>query len=194
MSDPSAYPLEWPPGWPRTAAHGRSAWPKCPPLQACLRETQAQLRLLGATRVVLSSNVTLGNDRPSDPGVVAYATYDRLPIAIPCDRWNTVAGNVRAIGKTIEAMRGMERWGAKHMIRAMFQGFVALPAPVDWRTELGIQAGEALTFADIEARYRALAQERHPDRPGGSTERMAALNAAMDAARAYYAQAAGRSR
>lgn len=126
---PTAYPLAWPDGWPRHKGY-RERWPsqgRVTTLSAALKECQDELRRLGASNVVLSSNVTLGAENPSDPGVVAYCTYDGLQVAIPCDRWNTVAGNLRAIAKTIEAMRGMERWGAKHMIRAMFTGFTRSP-------------------------------------------------------------------
>ena len=37
--------------------------------------------------------------------------------------------NMRALGKTIEAMRGIERWGAHEVIDQMFEGFTALPPP-----------------------------------------------------------------
>ncbi|WP_160119676.1 J domain-containing protein [Rhodovarius lipocyclicus] len=180
MSTPTAYPLAWPAGWPRTQC--RQVWPgKNITLAAALTECQAELRRLGATNIVLSSNVTLGADRPADPGVVAYCTYDGMQVSIPCDRWVTVAGNLRAIAKTIEAMRGMERWGAKHMIKAMFQGFVALPAPKSWWEIIGAQA--TASMADIEAAYRQAARRAHPDTPTGSHAAMAELNAAMDQAR-----------
>ncbi len=187
MSTPSAYPLAWPPGWPRTVS--RQPWPRSPNLPAALAEAQKELRLLGARNVVLNSNVTLGAERPQDPGVVAYATYDGMQIAIPCDRWTTVAGNLRAIAKTIEAMRGMERWGAKHMIRAMIQGFTALPAPEDWRAVFGFRANETVTLQYVEDTYRSLARKHHPDIPGGSTREMERLNAAIAAARAHFASA-----
>lgn len=182
----NAYPLQWPPGWPRTQQ--REQWRGQVTLPSALADLQKEARLLGITSLVLSSNVTLGSERPADPGVVAYGFYDKAQVAIPCDRWATVAGNVRAIAKTIEAMRGMERWGAKQMIRAMFQGFTALPGATagqrDWRTVLGhdpasrpLQSREA-----IMARYRDLAAVRHPDKPGGSTEAMAELNVAKEQA------------
>lgn len=183
---PTAYPLAWPPGWPRTEPARREKWPGAGlALERALKECQDELRRLGATDVILSSDCTLGVANPRDPGVVAYATYQRMQIAIPCDRWNTVAGNLRAIAKTIEAMRGMERWGAKHMIRAMFQGFAALPAAGPgqrpWRVVL--ELNEAAKLHHAEASYRALAKAAHPDAPGGSHDRMAELNAAIEAAR-----------
>lgn len=181
----SAYPLQWPSGWPRTNATGRQSWPASPrpTVAGALRELGDELRRLGAKNIVLSSNVTLGNDRPDDPGVVAYATYEQQQIAIPCDRWNTVAGNLRAIAKTIEAMRGMERWGAKHMIRAMFQGFTAIrgPGPRPWREVLGLAEQAVVSPALVKQRMRELARVHHPD-VGGSEAHMAEINAAASSA------------
>jgi hypothetical protein len=136
---------------------------------------------MGGKNLVLSSNVTLGNENPKDPGVVAYFELRGQSIAIPCDRWDKVSTNVKAIGLTVQAMRGMERWGAKHMITAMFKGFTALPArsgPSAWEI-LGI-VPEA-TEAEIVDAWRYKAKDAHPD-CGGSHERMTALNEAKDIA------------
>jgi hypothetical protein len=178
MPDPTAYPLAWPPGWPRTEPMHRERWPNAVALAPALKELRDELRLLGTMHVVLSSNATLGAETPADPGVVAYCTYQGQQVAIPCDRWTTLPANVRAIAKTINAMRGMQRWGAKHMIRAMFQGFAALPAPADWRSLLGNPA----TLAAAEAAFRERAKTAHPD-AGGTHDRMAALTAAIAEAR-----------
>lgn len=182
-----AYPLAWPEGWPRTRPEHRERWAASNiTVAGALKELQDELRRLGVQSVVLSSNVTLGAERPEDPGVVAYGVYQKLPIAIPCDRWNTVAGNLRAIAKTIEAMRGMERWGAKHMIRAMFQGFTALPAATagqrHWREVLGVAPDNNPTRDVLEKMRNHMAKRYHPDMPGGSTEAMAAINVAFDQA------------
>lgn len=181
---PTAYPLQWPAGWPRTQY--RENWRGQVTLSAALGDLQREARLLGITSLVLSSNCSLGMTSAPDPGVVAYGIYEKQQVAIPCDRWTTVAGNVRAIAKTIEAMRGMERWGAKQMIRAMFQGFTALPGATagqrDWRTVFDLSVHSHINKDMIMARYRALAADRHPDKPGGSTEAMAELNIAKDQA------------
>lgn len=174
---PTAYPLQWPAGWPRTGGKESSRFKTT--LAGALKELQDEVRLLGGTGMVLSSNVTLGRERPADPGVVAYFFFEKQQVAVPCDRWHLVQDNVKAIALTINAMRGMERWGAKHMIRAMFQGFRALPAPEgDWRGLLG----NPRTVAEAEAAFRDRAKAAHPD-AGGSHERMAALTAAIAAAR-----------
>ena len=36
---------------------------------------------------------------------------------------------MQAIAKTIEALRGINRWGTGDMMEAAFKGFSALPAP-----------------------------------------------------------------
>jgi len=177
---PTAYPLQWPAGWPRTEPYKRERGAFRCTLAGALSNLHDQLRLLGAKGLVLSSNYTLGSSNPADPGVCAYFTHDGVSLAIPCDRWSRIEGNVQAVALTVEAMRGMNRWGAKHMIRAMFSGFKALPAPVNgaraWWAVLGCnrQAGK-LVIQDL---YRALAKERHPD-AGGTTESFQELNEAF---------------
>ncbi len=48
-----------------------------------------------------------------------------------------------------------------------------------WWQVLGVE--ETASPEAIDAAYRALAQRRHPDRPGGSHDLMADLNRARDA-------------
>jgi hypothetical protein len=156
-------------------------------LKTALNNLRRELKLLcgekTAATLVLSSNVTLGREAPSDPGVVAYFTWGGEQAAIPCDRWASVAHNVQAIALTIEAMRAIDRHGAKHMVKAMFRGFTALPAPtVDepWHEVLGVAPDAPQTA--IEAAYRLRARRAHPDQ-GGSDTAMARLNVAITAAR-----------
>lgn len=180
-----AYPLAWPTGWPRTSP--RQKGPYRTELTTALNNLRKELAGLCGTAaagtLVLSSNVTLGSNQPADPGVVAYLVWDKQQIAIPCDRWQTVAHNVQAIALTIEAMRAMERHGAKHMIKAMFQGFAAIrgPGAKPWREVLGITPDIRVTPELIRERRVALARKYHPD-SGGSAELMAEVNAAADQA------------
>lgn len=180
MSAIRAYPLQWPAGWPRSKnTEGSRFKTKLGPALSFLRR---EVELLGGKGLVLSSNVTLDVQNPKDKGVVAYFTRGETSIAIPCDRWSKVEDNIKAIGLTIEAMRGMDRWGAKDMITAMFKGFIAIEERTTrscWDT-LGVSP-EA-TEAQIMEAWRRLAQERHQDKPGGSHEAMIELNAAKDLA------------
>jgi hypothetical protein len=179
-----AYPLQWPKGWPKTEPNKREAGQQFKAtLAGALEGLRKEVTRLGCKNLVLSSNYTLGNERPKEPAVVAYFEYNGNPVAIPCDRWSKIEANVRAIALTIEAMRGMERWGAKHMITAMFSGFTALPertGPSCWDI-LGIKAEPLPTEQVIMAAYRTKAQAAHPDR-GGSQEAFVQLNQAKDIA------------
>lgn len=177
----TGYPLQWPPGFPRTRFRETGTFKT--QLPAALKNLGDQVRLLGGSGLVLSSNCSLGMTTPADPGVVAYFKWDGTEMAIPCDRWCTVAANVQAIALTLEAMRGMERWGAKEMIRSMFRGVKALPSSGrHWREVLEFANRDRLpTGAQIEESYRALAKVRHPD-TGGTEEAMAELNAARETA------------
>jgi hypothetical protein len=75
----------------------------------------------------------------------------------------------------------MERWGAKHMIRAMFTGFKALPAPRrPWQEVLKCATTDPRD--KIETSYKRLAKLAHPD-AGGSEAAMSELNVALDAAK-----------
>ena len=203
----TAYPLEWPQGWPRTAERDRKT-PKFNTRQWSERGTykvtkaltvaEARLRLseeldlLGGKLPVLSTNIELrldgqprsGKPEPHDPGAAAYFQTGGKPRVLACDRWNTVAGNIAAIAAHISALRSIDRWGVGSMDR-LFEGFMALPAPGSgphWREVLVYLPDSKPTRADLEARRRDLAREAHPDRPGGSAEQMATINAAFDEA------------
>ena len=192
MSELTAFPLCWPDGWPRTEVVRRESAPFKAELGRALAGLRDQVRLMGGKDLLLSSNCALGDERPRDCGVVAYFKWQETAMAIPCDRWNRVADNVRAIALTIEAMRGMERWGAKHMIKAMFTGFKRLPeraSGVPWWELLGVRHDAPMD--KIKLAYRERAKEFHPDR-GGDAGAMARLNEAFSLA-TEHAEANGRA-
>jgi hypothetical protein len=180
----TAYPLAWPPGFPRTKRPGKSQFRVT--LNGALNGVHDELRRLGAKHIVLSSNVTLGNHRPEDTGVACYFVRAGRQLCIPCDAWDKVEDNLRAIEKTINAQRGIERWGGKHLVDAAFDGYVALPPPgrsledATWRRVLGVDDGADL--GTVERAYRKLAIAHHPDQ-GGDPDQMARINAAIVVAR-----------
>ena len=181
-----AYPLQWPKDWPKTDPHRRKEAKFKQTLASALSNLKSECARIGGKNLVLSSNYTLGNERPTESGVVAYFTLEAQNIAIPCDRWRRVEHNVQAIALTIEAMRGMERWGAKHMITAMFTGFRALPAPgegtgIDPRKVLGLAPMLELTEDRITAAFRSQSKIYHPDVPGtGNADKWRELREAHD--------------
>ena len=133
VTSPLAYPLHWPTELPRSKSRGRS--PLKVSLSRAVADLQDSLRLFGADtgmpvrHVVISSNVTLGAARPSDPGVAVYFEWDGAQRCIAVDHFPKPEDNVRAIYYVLEARRQEMRYGGLHIVRAAFRGFSALPRP-----------------------------------------------------------------
>jgi hypothetical protein len=185
-----AFPLHWPVGRTRTAPGRREAAAFKVTLGSARDEVFAELTRLGARSVVLSSNLQLRQDgkpyanqaQPADPGVAVYFQHRNLAMCFACDRWTKVEHNLRAIQKTIEALRGIARWGTGDMLQAAFTGFAALPAPGaarEWWEVLGVPRDASAEV--IKAAHRRLASEHHPDK-GGDPKLMAEINVALESA------------
>lgn len=186
-----AYPLAWPGGWPRAQRKARSGFDTS--FAKARDDLMRELRLMGARYPLLSSNVPLRRDglpyasqkEPDDAGVAVYFMRQGKQMTFACDRWDRVKDNVRAIGKTIEALRGIERWGASDMMERAFSAFEALPAPdgvvtlTCWQI-LDLEPGAS--EMEIERAYRTKSKTAHPD-AGGSTEEWHQLRAAYDQAK-----------
>ncbi len=181
------FPLAWPESLPRWKG-ARQTGAFRTTLNGAIGNVRDSLRRFGSDSgrpikdadVVISSNVTLGSEKPEDPGVAVWFTWDGLSICIPVDRYASVAANLQAIHHVLEARRTELRHGTLALVRATFQGFAALPAPGSkrpWRAVLGFAAFDGVSAAEVEARFKKLAKTRHPD-AGGSDAAMAELNAA----------------
>ena len=193
MSNPrgtTAYPLQWPNGRPRTPQYQIRPSKFEPTSFAVARDNLlAELKRLGARNVVLSTNTELRQDglpysgrrQPDDCGVAVYFTdRKQRQMALACDRWKKIEDNLRAITKTIEALRGIERWGSGEMLDAAFTGFAALPPSPQskpWHEVLGVMP--KASFVEVNDAYRRESLRHHPDR-GGSTEAMTKVNAAYE--------------
>ena len=181
----AAYPLSWPATIPRSKARERSTFKAS--LTSALKNVETSLRLFAkdsgkaVTGIVISSNVTLGRERPEDPGVAIWFTWDGLQVCIPVDRYQTVEANLQAIHHIVEARRTEMRHGTLALVRATFMGFQALPPPSGghWSDVLGVP--RTATAEVIERALRDKAKAAHPDK-GGSAEAMQQINAARDAA------------
>lgn len=182
----TAYPLTWPTQFPRAKARDPGRFKAT--LAASLKNVQDSLRLFAADSgkrldgLVISSNVTLGVQRPADSGVAVWFTWDTMQLCIAVDRYASVEANLQAIHHIIEARRVELRHGTLALVRATFTGFRALPAPAgkSWWDVLSLPRDAKRS--DVEAAYRRLASTHHPDREGGSAEKMAELNVAREAA------------
>lgn len=182
-----AYPLHWPQGRQRTPTHRRAQSRFDVSADRARRELRAEAERHGR-QVVLSTNVELRRDgepyasrrAPEDTGVAVYFIRKGRPVCFACDQYQQVWENMRAISKTLEAMRGIERWGSAEMLDRAFTGFEALPSPEmvtpapnkAWWEILGVTPGA--TRQQINNAWK----QKCRDNGGASVE----LNNAKDAA------------
>jgi hypothetical protein len=183
----TAYPLHWPQGFPRTRLREKGTFRAT--LPAALAHVNESLRLFAADsgkkleNVVMSSNVTLGQARPADPGVAVWFTWDDLGLCIPIDRYMTVEANLQAVHHILEARRVEIRHGSLALVRASFAGFLALPAPTapgprPWWEVLGVASDappDVVTLAFRKERSKAYPRDGGG---GGDPQRFAELNEA----------------
>jgi hypothetical protein len=88
--------------------------------------------------------------------------------------------NLRVLYLACEAMRMNEKRGLGNVIADAYLQLEGAKQHVDPYEVLGVRSDAPMTV--IEAVYKALAKERHPD-AGGSTEAMTLLNEAMERVR-----------
>lgn len=211
------YPLQWPPNTPRTKSadrrrssfHTRIQRPgmpaehRPPSVYEAAKDLLAELGRLKASSVVITSLLPTRHDglpysdgRSEDPGIAVWCVYKGRERVFACDEWHTHAENLRAIAKSIEALRGLSRWGMADVAERAFAGFAALPpgvseeppAPIKrpWREVFSIGGAHAELssedlFAVVKARHRKLIAETHPD-AGGDAGLAAEVNTALDEA------------
>lgn len=189
------FPLQWPQGWGRTLPQDRETSRFVTGLARAVRECLRELDRLGAANVVITSDLpTRTNGHPygsaPDTGIAVWFVLKGQERVLACDRWLQPAENLHAIYLTVQALRGIERWGASDVVARAFQGFQALPAPADarrpWWAVLCIQRDvlelPMATLARARRAHRMLIRQLHPDKEGGSTPLAAEINAAMDEA------------
>lgn len=202
----SAYPLQWPAGWPRTRADamkiGKFGTQKKRPGQTWLstesitvaeatKRVLLELERMSVSRqdVVISTNLQLRRDglplsaqrKVQDVGAAVYwSSRGSEPRVMAIDQYTTVEDNLAAIAATLDAMRAIERHGGAQILDRAFTGFAALPAPMTkrhWRDVLSIGA-DIYDMTVVKYQYRRFAREVHPDR-GGSDTAMSELNVAL---------------
>jgi hypothetical protein len=172
-----AFPLQWPVGFPRATKKKPSQF-KCTIAQA--RDgIIKQIQMMKGSAVIISTNIPVKKDgllyasgKPvdNDHGVAVYFTWRNEQRVLACDQYNSIWENLRAIENSIEAMRGLERWGCSDILARTFSGFKALPEshPLTWYEYMGISKNSKLK--EITSRYREMSKLHHPDSPSGSHE------------------------
>lgn len=190
----TASPLCWPDGWKRTKRPERSRFGRYNSKVSISKATWFvldELRRMGIPdfNVIISTDLKLRQDglpysnqrEPEEQGVSVWWKDGGRQKVIALDKYDRIADNLYAIGKTIEAMRGIERWGSGEILERTFTGFTALPpAGRPWRQVLGYPEGNDLT--EVKRLYRKAMTVQHPDH-GGDPQLASEINAAWEQAR-----------
>lgn len=127
-----------------------------------------------------------GNLKPvdGDTGVAVYFTWDNDQYVLACDQYIYLQDNLRAIEKSIDALRGLKRWGASDILKRAFKGFKALGSGTDikkreWWEVLGVSSNAHPEVS--KGKYRELAKIYHPDvERTGDAERFKEINDAYN--------------
>lgn len=176
ITNQDAFPLAWPMQWKRTPVHQRQSAIFRTGFGKARDMLVNEVRKLGGRNLVISSNNNLRKDglpyanqrEPEDVGVAVYFDLFGKQQCVPCDKWTKVTDNLYAIALCIEALRGLERWGAKDMVQASFTGFAALP---DYTSANYIDYFEGvIDLEHLRERYKNLAKELHPDAGGNAND------------------------
>lgn len=194
MIDP--YPLLWPEEQPRTPANEREN-SSFKVLFAKARDGLVdEIERLGGQDLVITSNLLprktdglplAGQSEPRDPGVAIYFWRKGMLHQMACDRWTKVKDNIRALGLSIGAIRGLDRWGTSGIVEKTIQAFAYLPPAgqstivmAGWWDVLGVS--QEASFHEIQTAWRQLVHQHHPDK-GGELERLRKINEAFNQAR-----------
>ena len=177
----SSYPLHWPEAFPRNSRPASSRFDTT--LFQALENVQSELALLAKDSgkkledIVISSNYSLTETKPKEPGVAVWFHWDGEQVCIPVDRYDKVECNLQAIYHCIKADRTKLRHGGYNLVKAAYRGYAALPHSPQgsWSAVLGVP--DTATLDQIKLAYQRLRKQHHPDN-GGDTE---TFNAIQDA-------------
>jgi len=208
----TAYPLQWPTGWPRAhpmqmrrgkfgvrSYRNGSSYKSLNDITVseATRRILSELETMGidSQDVVISTSVKLrldglprsGEKEPDDSGAAVYwvtAAGDHRVMAI--DRYYTVADNLAAIAATLDAMRAIERHGGAQILDRAFTGFTALPAPGEsksWRDILDVpDHGDKDSQLARAKMHYRACASANHPDKGGDSARMAEINKAWEQA------------
>lgn len=215
----AAYPLHWP------VARGRIRPADVVSARTTVSLAVARDHLIkqldlteSVTNYIISSNAVLRKDglpagkqpKISDPGVAVWI-WNTNPlgwICISSDSFDSIAGNVRAIGLSLTEMRGFTarlNIGLPSLLQGLF--WVGIGGnerqqqppppqpepeptarsnrdPSDWRSILNLSI--IYTWDQVQTNYRKLRKELHPDKPTGSTAAFQDLQTAYEEAKKHF--------
>jgi hypothetical protein len=168
-----AFPLHWPEGFERSTVKRPSQFKVT--LAQARDGVLNELERLKGQNTIISSNIPLKKNGDmyatqmpvdGDHGVAVYFTWRGDPVVLACDAYPSIRENLRAVQKSIEAIRGLDRWGASDILKRTFMGFKALPqnagpSSMPWWEILHVS--QNTPEAIVTAAYRSLAKQYHPD-------------------------------
>lgn len=178
-----AFPLHWPLGFKRNTPNQRIRSTFKQGMEKSQAFLRRQLELLGAGRLIVSSNIPVRKDgglftdwmarKIDDPGVAIYFQLGGESegyTSMCCDQYLTVWENIYALGKSIEAIRALERYGTSEFMERVFTGFKGIPEQTSgktWWEILGVN--KKASPSEIRAAYLEKVKKAHPD-TGGTHE------------------------
>lgn len=197
----STEPLDWPPHLEpttpyRRAENGRRAQFRMDTLRAA-QHLYAELEKLGARHVRatgalrwrVSDGLPHAEQPRCDPAVAIYCEVEGEPQVYACDRFDTAAANLRAIGLSLEALRSIKRHGAlwgqvRNGLRALPPSVAEMSAGEAIRVlgldRFGYSADKLPEMKVVKAAHRLAVSQVHPDTAGGDATAMARANRARD--------------
>lgn len=213
----------WPNNLPAHTYGSRERSPFRSTWGATLKDLDRELALIGARNIVIEldcpeseirrDGVPRADARTRTPGVIisfekmrrdpegravyvgTQLQYDRY--VYPCDTYHDWQDNVRAIAKTLEALRACDRYGVTTRGQ-QYAGFKQLPASTNGTisTERAAQlisefggAQPALILQDSTYAKKAIRTAQgatHPDRRGGSNDAFTLVGAAKRQLEAHF--------
>lgn len=178
-----AFPLNWPTGYKRTPSHQRT-WSR---FDQTMGKAQKFLRdevvRIGGSGLIVSTNLRVRQDgglyaadldkKMEDPGVAIYFKRKGKDVSLCCDTYLKVWENIYALGRTISALRQIERDGVSDFLDRTFTGFTAIPESIvtaykPWWEVLGVK--ETASKEEVKDAYRKLVMQHHPDKGGDAAK------------------------
>lgn len=187
------YPLHWPAGYKKTLSVSRIDSQFKQTMNTAQQFLRKEIERLHASDLIISTNIPVRksdggfysewmNKKLEDPGVAIYFKIKGKDRSMCCDQYVRVWENIYALGKGLEALRGIDRWGISEFLDRAFTGFKALPessALVQSRIWDVLELkGQPATSEIIRNCYRRIARKVHPDQPGGSADAFSELQEA----------------
>ncbi len=188
----TASPLTWPDGWKRTLAPEESRFHKHS-IDKATNFVLGELNRMGVNdgNVIISTDLKLRQDGlpysnqrvPDDKGAAVWWGSGDEQRVIALDKYDRIADNIYAIGKTIEAMRSIKRWGGGEILDRTFTGFTSLPSPDhvvarSWRDVLDYYGDDLM---EANKAFKVARSSAHDDK-GGNTDLFYEVNQAWAAA------------